>query len=90
MEATAHAMEDLIRRMTPVAAPPEQQAQVAALSKALEDMAHQRESARPSASGLGRRGENIPLPESVIYVSSASLKSWRAATRSRWCLSAVR
>jgi hypothetical protein len=31
-------MEDLIRPMTPVAAPPEQQAQVAALSKALEGM----------------------------------------------------
>jgi len=29
MDAAAHAMEDLIRRMTPVAAPPGQQAPVA-------------------------------------------------------------
>ncbi len=32
--AAAYTMEDLIRRMTPVAAPPEQQAQVAALLSA--------------------------------------------------------
>jgi excisionase family DNA binding protein len=67
MEAAAHTMEDLIRRMTPVAAPPEQQAQVAALSKALEDMAHQRKRA-PKCQLVGPRGENIPLPESVFYV----------------------
>jgi excisionase family DNA binding protein len=60
MGAAAHTMEDLIRRMTPVAAPPEQQAQVAALSKALEGMAN--------CQLVGPRGETIPLPETVFYV----------------------
>ena len=39
MAMTAQSMEDMIRRMTPVAAPREQQAQVAALSRALEGIA---------------------------------------------------
>jgi excisionase family DNA binding protein len=68
VEAAAHTMEDLIRRMTPVAAPPEQQAQVAALSKALEDMAHQPRRRAPKCQLVGPKGENIPLPESVFYV----------------------
>ena len=38
--AAAHMMEDQIRRMTPVAAPAEQRAQVAALFRALEGMLH--------------------------------------------------
>ena len=68
MEATAHTMEDLIRRMTPVAAPPEQQAQVAALSKALEGMAHPPRKRAPKCQLVGPKGETIPLPESVFYV----------------------
>lgn len=67
MEAAAHTMEDLIRRMTPVAAPPEQQAQVAALSKALEGMAQPRKRA-PRCQLVGPKGESIALPESVFYV----------------------
>jgi len=68
MEATAHTMEDLIRRMTPVAAPPEQQAQVAALSKALEGMAHPPRKRAPKCQLVGPKGDTIPLPESVFYV----------------------
>ncbi len=66
MEAATHKMEDLIRRMTPVAAPPEQQAQVAALSRALEGMAHQTK--QPKCRLVGPKGESIPLPESVFYL----------------------
>jgi len=68
MEAAAHTMEDLIRRMTPVAAPPEQQAQVAALSKALEGMVHPPRRRAPKCQLVGPKGESIPLPETVFYV----------------------
>ena len=61
-------MEDQIRRMTPVAAPPEQQAQVAALSKALEQMVHPPKRRAPKCQLVGPKGESIPLPESVFYV----------------------
>jgi excisionase family DNA binding protein len=68
MEAAAHAMEDLIRRMTPVAAPPEQQAQVVALSRALEGMAHPRRRRAPKCQLVGPKGDSIALPESIFYV----------------------
>jgi excisionase family DNA binding protein len=68
MEAAAHTMEDLIRRMTPVAAPPDQKAQVAALSRALEAMAHQPRKRAPKCKLVGPKGETIPLPESVFYL----------------------
>lgn len=61
-------MEDQIRRMTPVAAPPEQRAQVAALSKALEQMVHPPKRRAPKCQLVGPKGERIPLPESVFYV----------------------
>lgn len=68
METAAHTMGDLIRRMTPVAAPPEQQAQVAALSKALEGMAHPPRKRAPKCQLVGPKGETIPIPESVFYI----------------------
>ena len=68
MESVPHTMEDLIRRMTPIAVPPEQQAQVAVLSKALEDMAHQPRKRAPMCQLVGPKGESIPLPESVFFV----------------------
>ena len=68
MEAPAHTMEDLIRRMTPVAAPAQQQAQVAALSKALGSMAHAPKRRAPKCQIVGPNGESIPLPETVFYV----------------------
>jgi excisionase family DNA binding protein len=68
MQTAAHTMEDLIRQMTPVAAPPEQQAQVAALSKALEEMVHSPKRRAPKCQLVGPKGEGIALPESVFFV----------------------
>lgn len=68
MEAVAHTMEDLIRRMTPVAAPPEQQAQVLALSRALEGMVHPPRRRAPKCQLVGPKGETIAVPESIFYV----------------------
>ena len=66
MEAVAHTIEELIRRMTPFAAPPEHQAQVEALSKALEGMAQQPRV--PKCQLVGPKGESIAVPESIFYV----------------------
>ncbi len=68
MATAAHTIEDMIRRMTPVAAPPDQQAQVVALSRALEGMAHPPKRRAPKCQLVGPKGESIPLPESVFYV----------------------
>jgi excisionase family DNA binding protein len=68
MATAAHTLEALIRRMTPVAAPPEQQAQVVALSRALEGMTHPPKRRAPKCQLVGPKGESIPLPESVFYV----------------------
>lgn len=58
-----------IRRMTPVAAPPEQQAQVAALSRLLEEAVPDLKKRRaPKYQLLGPTGESIPLPETVLYL----------------------
>jgi len=67
MGLTPHSMEGQIRRMTPVTAPPEQQAQLTALSKALGDMNHLKRRA-PKCQLVGPKGESISLPESVFYV----------------------
>lgn len=67
MEATAHTLEDRIRRMTPVAAPPEQQADLVAFSRALGTLCSKRPAA-PRCQLVGPKGEVIPLPESVFYV----------------------
>jgi len=68
MATAARTLEDLIRRMTPVAAPPDQQAQVVALSRALEGMTHPPKRRAPKCQLVGPTGESIPLPESVFYV----------------------
>jgi excisionase family DNA binding protein len=68
MASTAHTLEDRIRRMTPVAAPPEQQAQVAALSRAIERMVQARKRRAPKCQLVGPNGEAISIPESVFYV----------------------
>lgn len=68
MHSAAHPMEHDIRRMTPVAAPPEQQAQLAALSKALEGMVRLSKRRAPKCQLVGPKGESIALPESVFYV----------------------
>jgi excisionase family DNA binding protein len=68
MEAAHRSQEDQIRRMTPVAAPPEQHAQMAALSAALTRMAHARKRRAPRCQLCGPKGESIPLPETVFHV----------------------
>jgi len=68
MSTPAHSMESMIRRMTPVAAPPEQRSQVVELSRALEGMLHTPKRRRPHCQLVGPKGDPIPLPESVFYV----------------------
>ena len=69
MANVAHAsLEDRIRRMTPVSAPPEQRAQVVALSRLLEGMVHAPKGRAPKCKLVGPKGETIALPESVFYV----------------------
>lgn len=67
MAHAVRSMEDRIRRMTPVAAPPEQHAQVVELSKVLEGIAHGRSRGAPRCQLVGPSGP-IPLPESVFFV----------------------
>lgn len=68
MEAAAHTLEEQIRRMTPVAAPPEQQALVVALSKALGGMLHTPDQQASNCQLVGPNGESLPLPETIVYV----------------------
>lgn len=68
MATTAYSLEDRIRRMTPVAAPPEQQAQVAALSRAMEGMVQTPKRRAPKCQLVGPNGEATSIPESVFYV----------------------
>ena len=68
--AAAHPrhLEQLIRRMTPVSAPPEQHAEVLKLSQALDGMAHGSRRKAPACKLVGPHGETISVPESVFYV----------------------
>jgi excisionase family DNA binding protein len=66
--AAAKRLEEQIRRMEPVSAPPEQQAEVAKLSKLLGGLAHARRARVPVCRLVGPKGEAIELPESVFYV----------------------
>jgi len=68
MVAAAHTLESMIRRMTPVAVPAGQRAQLATLSKALESMLHARKRRAPKCQLIGPAGESIPLPEAVFFV----------------------
>jgi excisionase family DNA binding protein len=60
--------EDCIRRMTPVSAPPEQRADVAALSRFLDGMAQARNRTSVKCKLIGPHGETTSIPESVFYV----------------------
>ncbi len=64
-KVTAPSVEDQIRRMTPVAAPPEQRAGVAALFRLLGAVAQGRQGA---CKLVGPSGEEISIPDSVFYV----------------------
>jgi excisionase family DNA binding protein len=68
MSNALRSLEDQIRRMTPVAAPPEQRAQVIELSKALEGMVQTRARRAPECKLVGPGGKAIPLPESVFFM----------------------
>jgi excisionase family DNA binding protein len=54
--------------MSPVAAPPEQRAQVAALSRAIEGMAHAPKRRAPRCQLVGPDGAATSIPESIFYV----------------------
>lgn len=65
---TATTLEQQIRRMTPVAAKPEDHEQLRRLSQLLEDVAHSRAKRVPSCRLVGPRGEEVTLPPAVFYV----------------------
>jgi excisionase family DNA binding protein len=64
---TPVSLEEQIRRMTPVAAPPDQRAQVAAIFQLLDRASHVRRQ-RSACKLVGPSGEAISIPESVFYV----------------------
>lgn len=66
-EVMERSLEEQIRRMTPVAAPPEQRAAVGALFRLLEAAAHARRQ-RQACRLVGPSGEEMVIPESVFYV----------------------
>jgi excisionase family DNA binding protein len=60
--------DEIVRRMTPVTAPPEQRADVIALSKALGALPHHGKRRHPTCKLVGPKGETTAIPESVFYV----------------------
>jgi excisionase family DNA binding protein len=54
--------------MPPVAAPPDQRAQVIALSRAIEGMSSARTKRAPKCKLIGPRGKAVSVPESVFLV----------------------
>jgi excisionase family DNA binding protein len=67
-DATTPPLEDQIRRMTPVAAPPGEQAEVAALYRALDGKLHGTRRYSADWRLVGPQGESITLPGSVFHV----------------------
>lgn len=61
-------LEDRVRRMTPVAAPSGQQAQVVALARVLEGMAHASKRSAPKCHLVGPDGRAIPIPAPIFFV----------------------
>lgn len=59
---------DQIRRMTPVAAPVEQQAEVAAIYRLLGNAVRARRRRPAECKLVGPSGETIPIPESMFYI----------------------
>lgn len=64
---TTRTFEEQLRRMMPVAAPPEQRSEVAALFRLLDQVADAR-SAQRGCTLVGPSGDEIQIPESVFYV----------------------
>ncbi len=63
----AHMLEEQIRRMTPVAVPPRQKLEMAALSRDLTKLLHQPKRRAPQLQLVGTGGASITLPESILY-----------------------
>ena len=63
--ATQH-FDEQLRRMTPVAAPAEQQAEVAAFSKAVGGAARVKKAVTFQL--VGPKGEGVPVPEAVLAI----------------------
>lgn len=64
MNTGASTLEEQVRRMSPVAAPPEQREEVSAVFKLLDQVSHQRGQCRI----VGPDGQEILIPESMFYV----------------------
>jgi excisionase family DNA binding protein len=64
-EAIDRSFEEQIRKMTPVAAPPEQRANIAALFRMLDAAAPRQ---RRACKLVGPSGDALVIPESVFYV----------------------
>lgn len=65
---TTTLLEQQIRRMTPVSAPPDEQVEFAKLSQLLVGIAHTRVKSTPACRLVGPKGEEVALPEAVFYV----------------------
>jgi excisionase family DNA binding protein len=66
--AIQRSLEDQIRRMTPVAAPSEQQADIAAIYRLLGSAVRARRRRPAECKLVGPSGETIPIPESMFYI----------------------
>jgi excisionase family DNA binding protein len=66
--AAQRSFEDQIRRMTPVTAPPEQQAAIEAIYRLLGDAVRSRRRRPAQCKLVGPSGEAIVIPESVFYI----------------------
>ncbi|MCG8556563.1 MAG: helix-turn-helix domain-containing protein [Proteobacteria bacterium] len=67
-EATQRSLEEQIRRMTPVSAPPEQQADAARIFRLLDRAAQGRRPRFTECRLVGPAGESIGIPEAMFYV----------------------
>ncbi len=67
MQTTPRQLEDQIRRMTPVSAPPAEQVGVADLYRVLGGLSHGPRRA-PACRLVGPKGEEVALPDAVFYV----------------------
>jgi excisionase family DNA binding protein len=66
--ARKQSMEGQLRRVTPLAAPSEQQAQVIEFSRVLERMAHVPTGRMPRCQLVGPAGERIVLPDAIFSI----------------------
>lgn len=65
-ESAERSLGEQIRRMTPVAAPPDQRADAAAIFRLLDSVTHVRQ--RGACKLVGPSGETISIPESMFYM----------------------